>query len=249
MAMYGRTGSDDDEPLANAVCESRAQRLATPSQHAMISAGQFYRTYSGHNPRKVEQILDVLFEVHGLSATAIFLAGDSSLDNKTWLFNQGAPAEHWRPAAAHAPAVNGFEHVLDPPRMVCDVSYWMNRVLHDCGASAFTVNTAIEATTLASRVGGVQCCIVPTCGGLYEQDCIIRDRIRANDMLVISVGGNDIALAPSIFTVVALVLLMLTPWPLLGVWHPAVAYFVFMFRYQVQRYASLLTERTRLRKG
>ena len=41
----------------------------------------------------------------------------------------------------------------------------------------------VQATLLASRVGGVQCCVVPACGGLYEQDELIRDRIRANDML------------------------------------------------------------------
>lgn len=38
---------------------------------------------------------------------------------------------------------------------------------------------------------------------------LIRDRIRSCDMLVISVGGNDIALAPSICTVLAMVLLKL----------------------------------------
>lgn len=38
---------------------------------------------------------------------------------------------------------------------------------------------------------------------------LIRDRIRPCDMLVISIGGNDIALAPSIFTVIAMVLLIL----------------------------------------
>merc|ERR1719461_2120274 len=117
----------------------------------------------------------------------------------------------------------------------------MNRILQDHGASAFTVNSAIEATLLASRVGGVQCCVIPTCGGLFEQDVFIRDNIREQDMLVISVGGNDIALAPSIFTVIALVLLMLTPWPLLCVWHPGVLFFIGMFRYQIQCYAERLT--------
>jgi hypothetical protein len=38
---------------------------------------------------------------------------------------------------------------------------------------------------------------------------LIRDRIRSCDMLVISVGGNDITLAPSICTVLAMVLLKL----------------------------------------
>lgn len=196
----------------------------------MVEAGKFYSTYHGHGTNALDKALKSLRDTHDDSAVAIFLAGDSSLDNKTWIFNQGAPAEAWRPASAHAPATNGYEEVLRPSRMVCDVTYWMNQILADIRGNAFVLNTAIEATLLASRVGGVQCCICPTCGGLYDQDHLIRERIRPNDMLVISVGGNDIALAPSIFTVLALVLLMLTPWPLLFWFHPGVLYFIVMFR-------------------
>jgi len=216
-----------------------------PLQASMIEAGRYYATYHGHNTSMLDKALRTLREVHDDSAVAIFLAGDSTLDNKTWIFNQGAPAEAWRPASAHAPAVNGYEDALRPPRMICDVTYWMNQILVDIRGNAFTVNTAIEATLLASRVGGVQCCIVPTCGGLYEQDHFIRERLRPNDMLVISIGGNDIALAPSIFTVLAIILLMLTPWPFLFWWHPGVLYFIGMFRYQVQCYADRLTSLTR----
>ena len=70
--------------------------------------------------------------------------------------------------------VLGYEHVLNPPRMVCDVTYWMNRVLADGQAAgmaeyrAYCVNTAIEATLRASSVGGVQCCCAPVCPGLYH---------------------------------------------------------------------------------
>lgn len=234
---YGKFEREDDAPV---------QRM--PLQQAMIPAGRFYETYHGHRTSMLDKLLNGLLEIHGQNATVIYLAGDSTLDNKTWLFNQGAPAEVWRPTDAHAPAVHGYDQLLQPPRMVCDVTYWMNQILADCNARAFTLNTAIEATLLASRVGGVQCCCVPTCGGLYDQDLLIREKIRSNDMLVISVGGNDIALAPSIFTVLALVLLMLTPWPLLVTWHPGVLYFIGMFRYQVQCYANRLTALTRPRK-
>lgn len=216
-----------------------------PLQMSMIEAGRYYSTYHGHRTDLIEKALKSLRDSHDDSSIAIFLAGDSSLDNKTWLFNQGAPADHWRPASAHAPAVNGYEEILRPPRMVCDVTFWMNQILADMRANAFVVNTAIEATLLAARVGGVQCCVFPTCGGLYDQDYLIQERIRPCDMLVISIGGNDIALAPSIFTVVALVLLMLTPWPLLVWFHPGVLYFILMFRYQVQCYAEKLTSVTR----
>eukprot|EP00927_Polykrikos_kofoidii_P007484 TRINITY_DN13071_c0_g1_i2.p1 TRINITY_DN13071_c0_g1~~TRINITY_DN13071_c0_g1_i2.p1 ORF type:complete len:369 (-),score=53.28 TRINITY_DN13071_c0_g1_i2:254-1264(-) len=222
-----------------------------PLQQKMISAGKFYQTYDGHKTDSLEQILWSLRRLHGGeddSAITVFLAGDSTLDNKHWLFNQGAPAQHWRPASAYATAINGYEHLLAPPRMVCDVAYWMNFELRELGSKAFCINTAIEATLLACRVGGIHTCVVPSCGGLYQQDVLIRDSIRSQDMLVISVGGNDIALSPSIFTVVALVSLMLTPLPvlrLLGALNPATAYFVLLFRYQVQCYAEKLTARTK----
>lgn len=225
--------------------EEDGSMQGAPLQHAMVDAGRFYSTYHGHNVNLLENTLRLLRDMHDEAAVTIFLAGDSSLDNKTWLFNQGAPAESWRPASSYAPAINGFEKILRPPRMVCDVTYWMNQILADIKGSAYVLNTAIEATLLASRVGGVQCCVVPTCGGLYGQDKLIKKRLRPQDMLVISVGGNDIALAPSIFTVLALVLLMLTPWPLLFWWHPGVLYFIGMFRYQVQCYADRLTSQTR----
>jgi len=243
MAIYGQFESDDE------------REAAVPGQHGMgtpIAAGRFYETYNGHHRCYLEEILVRLRDIHGeepggtpIPSTAIFLAGDSSLDNKTWLFNQGAPAEHWRPSQSHAQAINGYEQILRPPRMICDVTYWLNLILSDLGARAFAVNSAIEATTLASRVGGVQCCVCPALGGLYDQDQFILEQIRPSDMLVISVGGNDIALAPSIITVLALALLLLTPWPFLAVWHPAVAYFIGLFRYQVQCYAERLTARTR----
>ncbi|OLQ00352.1 hypothetical protein AK812_SmicGene17009 [Symbiodinium microadriaticum] len=252
MAVVGQQLSESEENdstedstsmLGNCFAAEPRVRQYNPQQMQMVPAGPFYATYHGHDARYLEQLLDGLLALHH-QRTTIYLAGDSSLDNKTWLFNQGAPAERWRPAAAHAPAVNGYEQLLQPPRMVCDVTYWMNQILFDLGAPAFALNTAIEATTLASRVGGVQCCIMPSCCGLYEQE-VIRDRIRPGDMLVISVGGNDIALAPSIFTVLAMVLLMLTPWPFLFWFHPAVAYFIGLFRFQVQCYADRLTQRTR----
>merc|ERR1719388_386357 len=106
----------------------------------MIQAGEFYSTYHGHDQNFLDRAIRNLRNIYDEHAVAIFLAGDSSLDNKTWIFNQGAPAEYWRPASAHAPATNGYEEVLRPPRMVCDVTYWMNQILADIRADAFAVN-------------------------------------------------------------------------------------------------------------
>ena len=60
----------------------------------------------------------------------------------------------------------------------------------------FVLNTAVEATTLTRRAGGFSCCCLPSCGELLEQDTFIRDNLKSEDYLVVSIGGNDIALAP-----------------------------------------------------
>lgn len=58
------------------------------------------------------------------------------------------------------------------------------------------LNTAIEATSLNTRA----CC-------LPEQDCFIRDNICENDYLVVSIGGNDIALSPLLCTILNMLIL------------------------------------------
>lgn len=212
---------------------------------ANVPTGMFYETYHGHEVDFLESVLASLRKVHGDESPCIFFAGDSSLDNKTWLFNQGVlDPELWRPSRAHAPAVNGYEDVLEPPRMVCDVTYWANKMLADARAKAYVVNTAVEATLLATRVGGCHSCCFPSCGCINAQDKFIRNNVRAQDMIVISVGGNDVALAPSIITIISLILLLLTPlWllKLMGCCHPGLAYFVFLFKRSIERYAQKLT--------
>eukprot|EP00051_Salpingoeca_urceolata_P018573 m.261845 g.261845 ORF g.261845 m.261845 type:complete len:341 (-) comp19225_c1_seq35:240-1262(-) len=59
------------------------------------------------------------------------------------------------------------------------------------GSQFWCINAAIEATSLNTRA----LCRLPA------QDRLIRDRIGADDVLVVSVGGNDIALQPLLATV------------------------------------------------
>ena len=75
---------------------------------------------------------------------------------------------------------------------------------------------------MTGRIGGCLCCCGCTCGALWPQDELIREEMEAQDILVISVGGNDIALAPSILTIVMVALLICTPHCLLVSCHPAV---------------------------
>ena len=40
------------------------------------------------------------------------------------------------------------------------------------------------------------------------QDCFLRDHVTQNDIVVVSVGGNDIALKPALCTIFSMLLLM-----------------------------------------
>jgi lysophospholipase L1-like esterase len=52
------------------------------------------------------------------------------------------------------------------------------------------LNAAVEATALDDRAFGA----------LLPQDAFLRDHISSDDVLVVSVGGNDVALAPTVCT-------------------------------------------------
>ena len=217
-----------------------------------VPCGRFYEQYHGHPIRLLRRVHAAMREIHGEESCCIWLAGDSTVDNKYWLGPQHARAIERDVGDAYtAMATNGFERVLSPPRMVKDVTYWMNRLLAESGeaAATFTMNTAVEATTLASRSGGAEaCCVVRCVPHMYAQDEMIRDSMQANDILVTSIGGNDIALSPSICTVFFLVWLMLTPMCLLWSCHPAVIYFVWLWKSCTTTYIQQLVGRTTPRK-
>lgn len=100
-----------------------------------------------------------------------------ALDNKFWLGNQEA-------------AINGYERLLQPPVSRCDVSYHVNRELASRDPSRACVNAAVEASSLNGR----------SMGHLLPHDRLVRDVLRSEDVLVVSVGGNDIALTPLLCT-------------------------------------------------
>ncbi|KAL3918567.1 MAG: hypothetical protein SGPRY_005965 [Prymnesium sp.] len=150
----------------------------------MVSAHAFYASYFGHEPELLEAVLsDLRHAGEGEERSCIFLAGDSSLDNN--------------------PAVNGYERVLAPPEQKCDVAFWLNQEAVRRGRrDLFALNTAVEATSLNDRAF---CHLLP-------QDALIRRRIQPRDFLIVSVGGNDLALVPVIATILNIVpLLCCTP--------------------------------------
>ena len=142
----------------------------------------YYTPYHGHDVRHLVIALRALREKHD---SITFLAGDSSLDNKYWF-------DEWTPAC------NGYEDVLRPQVMKKDVCYHLNAP----GSTTACLNTAVEATSLDDRAFG----------RMRPQDRFIRDNLRETDMLIVSVGGNDVALAPTVCTAVNLgVLTRCTP--------------------------------------
>jgi hypothetical protein len=153
-------------------------------EHGVISSSSFYGEYHGHPIGDLE-VLDKHLRSKGKSI--IYLAGDSSADNKYWFSQQGR-------------ALNGYEAVLRPPTSTRDVAYNINAELveRSLGERFACINCAVEESKVASRDAG---CLLP-------QDQFIRDHIQPDDMLVVSVGGNDIALATSPCTIASMLSLI-----------------------------------------
>ena len=175
----------------------------TTSAAALPDASAFYKTYHGHEPEALRAFAAAM---RGGAAGAegarplVWLAGDSSLDSKFWLDNQ-----------QRAPPCNGVERALSfgagagggagagaVPR---DVAHSVIAALAARGLRFGCVNAAVEESTLADRAGG----------RLLPQDAVLRECLRDGDVIVVSAGGNDIALKPSAATAAALALLVGVP--------------------------------------
>jgi hypothetical protein len=207
----------------------------------MIDAARFYAEYKGH---PLDQ-LDALHAALAQSADVnIFLCGDSSLDNKHWFFDGFDTKEEQlmkRVGALPpflAPAVNGYETLLEPPRMVKDVGYWMNYLAAERlpRRRAVTFNAAVEESTLGERVAALS----SNGPGLLPHDEWIRSRFGSGggqDVVVLSIGGNDVALKPSTATIASV--FILTRLPLfvlraLGRWAPGFGHLESLFHGEVE---------------
>lgn len=191
-----------------------------------INAYEFYRQYHGH-PMSSLEVLRAHFLANNIAT--IFLAGDSSLDNKHWLLK--ADLKNVPELCANECWVSSpwqLSDVLQPAKSIQDVAYWINFLgFGKIGA----INCAVEATTLEERSTR-----------LRAQDIFIQDHISSRDILVVSVGGNDIALRPTPMTVFCMLLLLWTPMWLISVGvAPGLGHFVKMFKTGTQRYIEKLT--------
>jgi len=154
------------------------------SSEDKIGYTNFYRTWSGHEIYHLRKVLKNFRELLP-NKHYIYLAGDSSLDNKAWIEQTTG-------------AVNGYQQILEPKLMKKDISYHLNKVLATNKMDYICINTSIEETTLGIRDGG---------DNLLPQDQFIQENIQRDDILIVSVGGNDIALAPTSSTIFNMLLL------------------------------------------
>lgn len=143
-----------------------------------LSASAFYGEWAGHTTSDLSLLLANL----PAKVPKVWLLGDSSLDNKAW-----PPASSWRPAC------NGYEVILEPPRSRPDIAYFLNKEFETRGIEYVCINGAVEESTLGSRASS-----------LKPQDEFVRDHLAPDDILICSVGGNDIALRPSLSTVTSM---------------------------------------------
>ena len=193
----------------------------------MINCARFYFEWKGHP-------IDDLATFHSLTLAErpdkriVYLAGDSSLDNKYWVDKSSSIAPPQIPDIYS----KIFKNPVVPKP---DVAFWMNNLLKD---RATCINTAVEESMLRDRDEK-----------LLPHDQFIRDNIRSNDVLIVSVGANDVALKPNSSTIRHMLqLAWLTPRKNLeNGTASALEYFKLMFGTKVQDYVARLTAKTKPR--
>jgi len=217
-----------------------------------IDSFAFYETWHGHKIRYLEDLLPRLRES---SDSLLWTAGDSSLDNKYWVKERRE-------------AVGEYAKILSPPKSKCDVTFWLNYLAQERSGRGeekiAAINTAVEATTLNER-----------CLKLRPQDEFIRDNIASNDTLIVSIGGNDIALYPTPCTIFSMLgALFCLPakcrehgfscftlpvddfccgcgpsfFSCIGACPPCLGYFQHMFGVRIQKYIEKICAKTKPKK-
>ena len=194
-----------------------------------INTSRFYFEFKGHTIPDVSAFRSTTLSLRP-SKPIVYLAGDSSLDNKYWV-PSSSPGSI--PLPVDVPEI--YRSALDRPHPKPDVAFWLNHLLGD---RATALNLAVEASTLWERDND-----------LLDHDKFIRDNICANDILIVSVGSNDIAMKPTFSTIRHMLqLAWLTPCSSLQkgtAW--CLGYFVRMFKSEVESYVSRLVEKNKPR--
>lgn len=175
----------------------------------------YYDNYHGHTIPHLTHVYSALRGLTLESPRLVFLLGDSSLDNKYWVNKEKVtPVPRYRAVLKQS---------------VPDVCYWMNHFLAQNDKTlnknrVVALNCAVEASSLGERNLN-----------LLPQDVFVKDRLQSKDILVVSVGGNDIALKPSAATCIHMGSLILLPLNMIK-WNPSYNYFLNLFREGTQQY-------------
>eukprot|EP00049_Salpingoeca_infusionum_P023771 m.13804 g.13804 ORF g.13804 m.13804 type:complete len:319 (+) comp6030_c1_seq1:152-1108(+) len=155
----------------------------------MTTTTEYYKSYYGHSRSHLEIAHD---ELRKRNKSIAFFVGDSTLDNKHWLFNpaRGKVLQMASPLCTAA-ALPQYGNLFGADgRMVKDVAYWTTRSLGQFDVSAAALNCAVEESTIGERETE-----------LFEQDYAMEELLTDQDYLVVSMGGNDVALKPSVRTI------------------------------------------------
>lgn len=207
-----------------------AQNQATLAPMAnKIKTARFYHQWAGHP-------IDDMARFRSKAASMrpgqpiVYLAGDSSLDNKYWVPVIGP---HGEESPVAVPKI--YKEILQTPFPRPDVALWLNHFLGDRGTA---LNLAVEATMLRERDTD-----------LLEHDKFIRDNITSNDILIVSIGGNDVAMKPTFTTLLHMLqLAWLTPFSSLvkgNAW--SLSHFTYLFKDQVENYVERMVEKQKPR--
>jgi hypothetical protein len=153
----------------------------------------------------------------------VYLLGDSILNNQSYLDK------------TMLAAVNGYEKILcdedgNPGKMLPDVCYYLSKLMADNGKPYAVINSAIDKTWLETRKNN-----------LTIHDMFVANRFIRRDVLVISIGADDLTVNPSLKTL----------WNLATLNYfnsrRALDYFVRMFRDNTQIYVNKLLENSNVK--
>ena len=180
---------------------------------------EFYGNYKGHKLNHLEKIYNHFISKNP-NQKFIYLAGDSSLDNKFWILTEKSPAP------------NSHKDFFNPQIMVQDIAYHINNLTKNDEYVA--INCAVEASTLGERVSTNN-------NNLLEQDVFIRNHIKGDDILIVSCGGNDLALMPSLTTIFNMFKILITNLSEISPETSGMPHFIEIFKHFTEKYIKSLT--------
>lgn len=188
----------------------------------LIDSHEFMSNYHGHDIRLLREYHHKMVST---GRNTIWLAGDSTLDNKFWVKEQ-----------YHLPYF--LNDVFESNYLKGDVATFLNSYLET--TNYYCLNCAVEEATLGQKTH------------LNEQDLFLRDHLQPDDILVVCIGGNDVALRPSLTTIYNLILCLKTNTNATLTQRPeqawGLSHFVKLFKEDLTRYINKLTDLVKPKK-